>query len=368
MWDTYRALHPLYNIIVPETSGQMMQSLVTMYDEGGWLPIFPCWNSYTAAMIGDHCTSVLADAYVKGIRGFDAEKAYEGMRQNAMKSPESFEEYKNGMGRRALKSYVQYGYIPMEDPVNEAYHTNEQTSRTLEYAYDDFCVAQMAKALGKTADYELLMQRSESWRNVINPHLGYADGRHADGSWEMNTDLIHRKSFITEGATCHYTWYVPQNVKGLIEVLGGRERFVAKLDSMFSEGRYWHGNEPCHQVPWLYSMAGEREKTAQQVRHILDTEYNDTPDGLSGNDDAGQMSAWQLFGMMGFYPVCPATTQYQLSAPLFRRITLNQSNGRQFVIEAQGDSHQRVSLNGHPIEKATIDHADIVRGGRLIFD
>lgn len=368
MWDTYRALHPLYNIIVPETSGQMMQSLVTMYDEGGWLPIFPCWNSYTAAMIGDHCTSVLADAYVKGIRGFDAEKAYEGMRQNAMKSPESFEEYKNGMGRRALKSYVQYGYIPMEDPVNEAYHTNEQTSRTLEYAYDDFCVAQMAKALGKTADYELLMQRSESWRNVINPHLGYADGRHADGSWEMNTDLIHRKSFITEGATCHYTWYVPQNVKGLIEVLGGRERFVAKLDSMFSEGRYWHGNEPCHQVPWLYSMAGEREKTAQQVRHILDTEYNDTPGGLSGNDDAGQMSAWQLFGMMGFYPVCPATTQYQLSAPLFRRITLNQPGGRQFVIERKDSSAGRVTLNGRPVTDATIDHQDIVKGGALVFE
>jgi len=368
MWDTYRALHPLYNIIVPETSAQMMQSLVTMYEEGGWLPIFPCWNSYTAAMIGDHCTSVLADAYVKGIRGFDAEKAYEGMRQNAMKSPESFEEYKNGMGRRALKSYVQYGYIPMEDPVNEAYHTNEQTSRTLEYAYDDFCVAQMAQALGKTDDYRLLMQRSESWRNVINPHLGYADGRHADGSWEMNTDLIHRKSFITEGATCHYTWYVPQNVQGLIEVLGGRHRFVAKLDSMFSEGRYWHGNEPCHQVPWLYSMAGERAKTVERVRHILDTEYNDSPGGLSGNDDAGQMSAWQLFGMMGFYPVCPGTTQYQLSAPLFRRITLNQSNGRQFVIEAQGNSHQRVSLNGHPIEKATIDHQDIVKGGALVFE
>ncbi len=368
MWDTYRALHPLYNIIVPETSGQMMQSLVTMYDEGGWLPIFPCWNSYTAAMIGDHCTSVLADAYVKGIRGFDAEKAYEGMRQNAMKSPESFEAYKNGMGRRALKSYVQYGYIPMEDPVNEAYHTNEQTSRTLEYAYDDFCVAQMAKALGKTADYELLMQRSENWRNVINPHLGYADGRHADGSWEMNTDLIHRKSFITEGATCHYTWYVPQNVKGLIEVLGGRERFVAKLDSMFSEGRYWHGNEPCHQVPWLYSMAGEREKTAQQVRHILDTEYNDTPGGLSGNDDAGQMSAWQLFGMMGFYPVCPATTQYQLSAPLFRRITLNQPGGRQFVIECKDSSSGRVMLNGRPVTDATIDHQDIVKGGALVFE
>ena len=369
MWDTYRALHPLYNIIEPRLSGDMMQSLVTMYDEGGWLPIFPCWNSYTAAMIGDHCSSVLADAYVKGIRGFDAEKAYEGMRKNAMESPKTTDEYKNGMGRRALQSYLQYGYIPLEDPVNEAYHTNEQTSRTLEYAYDDFCVAQMAKALGKTGDYEQLMQRSENWRNVINPSSGYADGRHADGTWENNIDLVHRKSYITEGATCHYTWYVPHNVPGLIDVLGGNTTFITKLDSMFTEGRYWHGNEPCHQVPWLFSLAGAPEKTRHWVRHILDTEYNDTSGGLSGNDDAGQMSAWQLFAMMGFYPVCPGTDQYVLSVPVFRRITIHQDHQSSFVIEWSGNEQtSNIKLNGVPLSGCQITHHDILNGAHLTFE
>ena len=342
MWDTYRAVHPLYNIIAPQQSADMMQSLVTMYEQGGWLPIFPCWNSYTAAMIGDHCSVVLADAYVKGIRNFDYEKAYEGMRKNAFETPATFEDYKNGMGRRALPSYLKYGYIPLEDGVKEAFHQDEQTSRTLEYAFDDFAVAQMAKALGRNQDYTELMRRSENWRHVINPKTGYCDGRHAPkllsrkktdgGLFEGNTDFVHRKPYITEGATCHYTWYVPQNVEGLVEMLGGKERFEAKLDSMFTEGRYWHGNEPCHQIAYLYDFIGKPEKTAQRVAHILDTEYNDTPGGLSGNDDAGQMSAWYLFSSMGFYPVCPATDRYMLTQPRFQKVTLNLENGRRFTI------------------------------------
>ncbi|MBR1389141.1 MAG: GH92 family glycosyl hydrolase [Prevotella sp.] len=362
MWDTYRAVHPLYNIIAPKESADMMQSLVTMYEEGGWLPIFPCWNSYTAAMIGDHCSVVLADAYVKGIRDFDYEKAYEAMRKNAFETPASFEDYKNGMGRRALPSYLKYGYIPLEDGVKEAFHQDEQTSRTLEYAFDDFAVAQLAKALGKTDDYQALMHRSENWRNVINPKTGYCDGRHAPkqisrrktdgGLFEDNTDFIHRKPFITEGATCHYTWYVPQNVDGLVEMLGGKDEFEAKLDSMFTEGRYWHGNEPCHQIAYLYDFIGKPEKTAQRVAHILDTEYNDTPGGLSGNDDAGQMSAWYIFSSMGFYPVCPATDRYMLTAPRFQKVTLNMQNGRQFTI----------TPNSLPKNLGFITHSEIVSG------
>ena len=332
MWDTYRALHPLYTLIAPKESADMMQSLVTMYEEGGWLPIFPCWNSYTAAMIGDHCAATLADAYVKGIRDFDYEKAYEGMRKNAFETPASFEDYKNGMGRRALTSYLKYGYIPLEDGVKEAFHQDEQTSRTLEYAFDDFAVAQLAKALGKDQDYKELMRRSENWRNVINPKTGYCDGRYQTGKFEDNTDFIHRKPYITEGATCHYTWYVPQNVDGLIGVLGGPKIFEEKLDSMFSEGRYWHGNEPCHQIAYLYDFVGKREKTIERVAHILDTEYNDTPGGLSGNDDAGQMSAWYVFSSMGFYPVCPATSRYMLAAPRFQKVTLNLQDGKQYTI------------------------------------
>ena len=361
MWDTYRAVHPLYNIIAPKQSADMMQSLVTMYEEGGWLPIFPCWNSYTAAMIGDHCSVVLADAYIKGIRDFNAEKAYEGMRKNAFETPASFEDYKNGMGRRALESYLKYGYIPLEDGVKEAFHQDEQTSRTLEYAFDDFAVAQMAKALGKTDDYNQLMTRSENWRNVINPKTGYCDGRHApkkiskrkydNGKFEDNLDFVHRKPYITEGATCHYTWYVPQNVEGLIEMLGGPTKFETKLDSMFTEGRYWHGNEPCHQIAYLYDFIGKRDKTIERVAHILDTEYNDTPGGLSGNDDAGQMSAWYVFSSMGFYPVCPATDRYMLSAPRFQKVTLNLEGGKKYVITPE-------SL---PKDRNYITHDEIVK-------
>ena len=368
MWDTYRAVHPLYTLIAPEQTADMMQSLVTMYEEGGWLPIFPCWNSYTAAMIGDHCSAVLADAYVKGIRDFDYEKAYEAMRKNAFETPASFEDYKNGMGRRALESYLKYGYIPLEDGVKEAFHQDEQTSRTLEYAFDDFAVAQMARRLGRMDDFKSLMARSENWRNVINPKTGYCDGRHEPkqvsrrrtdgGLFEDNTDFIHRKPYITEGATCHYTWYVPQNVEGLVEVLGGKDRFEAKLDSMFTEGLYCHGNEPCHQIAYLYDFIGKPEKTVRRVAHILDTEYNDTPGGLSGNDNAGQMSAWYIFSSMGFYPVCPATDRYMLSKPRFQRVTLNLQNGRQYTITPE-------SL---PKDRNYITHGEIVRGYDALFD
>ena len=368
MWDTYRAVHPLYNIIAPHTSGEMMQSLVNMYREGGWLPIFPCWNSYTAAMIGDHCSVVLSDAYVKGIRNFDYQQAYEGMRKNAFETPAGFHDYQNGMGRRALTSYLRYGFIPLEDPVKEAFHTEEQTSRTLEYAFDDFAVAQMAKALGREDDYQKLMKRADNWRNVINPLTGWADGRHADGRWENNLDVVHRKSYITEGATCHYTWYVPHDTKGLLSVLPPTA--VERLDSMFTEGRYWHGNEPCHQVAYLFNDFGRPDLTQKWVRHILETEYNDTAGGLSGNDDAGQMSAWYLFSAMGFYPVCPATPVYQIGSPMFSKVRLNLENGRTFTIEAENASKENIyidkmELNGIPYSQFSLPHDEMMKGGKL---
>ena len=402
MWDTYRAVHPLYNIIAPTLSAQMMQSLVTMAEQGGWMPIFPCWNSYTAAMIGDHCASVLADAYVKGIGLPGANvpnylTAYRYLRQNAFSSPTP-EQYKDGMGRRALQSYLKYGYVPMEDHVLDAFHTDEQTSRTLEYAYDDFCLAQLALDFGTEADYHELLGRSVNWLNVINPQTGWADGRHVGGKFENNTDLTHRKSYITEGATCHYTWYVPHQVPALIEVMGGPQRFEEKLDSMFEQGLYWHGNEPCHQIAYLYNYVGRNDKTRRWVRHILDTEYNDTPGGLSGNDDAGQMSAWYIFSSLGFYPVCPGTPYYQLSGPTFRRATLNLENGKKFVLERKptpspsqreeptpnpsrgewglisiGDSGISSKSIQAPLPSGgvgggiSISHFDILRGGTLRF-
>ena len=349
MWDTFRAVHPLYTLLYPDVTADMMQSLVLKYEQGGWLPIFPSWDSYTAAMIGDHASVALADAYIKGIRGFDAQKAYEGMRKNAFETPTSEEDYRNGMGRRALQSYMKYGYVPMEDPVKEAFHQKEQTSRTLEYAFDDFAVAQMARALGKNQDYETLMKRSENWRNVINPETGYCDGRYADGHFEGNTDFVNRKPFITEGATCHYTWFVPHNVEGLVEIMGGKKKFEAKLDSMFTEGRYWHGNEPCHQIAYLYDFIGKPEKTKKWVSYILDTEYNDSPGGLSGNDDSGQMSSWFIFSSMGFYPVCPASLRYMLSAPRFQRVTLNLQSGRRFVITPESLPKDRCYITHNEI-------------------
>lgn len=366
MWDTYRALHPL-NILIEPTTSAMLNSLVHMYEQGGWLPIFPCWNSYTAAMIGDHCVAALSDAIVKGVNNLNMKKAYEAMRKNAFEMPATKEEYRNGMGRRALDSYLQYGYIPMEDSVMEAFHTHEQVSRTLEYAYDDFALAQAAKKLGMDEDYKLLMKRASNWRNVINPRTGWADGRYRNGKWLNNTDQVNRVPFITEGATCHYTWYVPHDPYGLMEVMGGKERYVARLDSMFTEGLYWHGNEPCHQVAYMFNYAGEPWRTQKWVRHVMKTEYMDVPGGLSGNDDAGQMSAWYIFSALGFYPVCPATPYYIIGTPMFPVARIGN-----FFIQAENVSDencyiQQATWNGKPYTKNYITHEMIKGGGILKF-
>jgi len=372
MWDTYRALHPLLTIIDPKRDGEMVQSLVEKYKQGGWLPIFPCWNSYTAAMIGDHCISVIGDAYIKGIKGFDVETAYKAMRQNAFQSPASFEDYKNGMGRRALTSYTKYGYIPLEDSVPEAFHMNEQVSRTLEYAYDDYVLAQVARKLGKMSDYKLLAKRAKNWQNVIDKRTGYAQGRHADGTFLNADNAFGFARFITEGAPCHYTWYVPQDVQGLVEWMGGKNKFVSKLDSMFSELRYWHGNEPCHQIAYLYNYVGEPWKTQKLVCHIRNTEYVNAPGGLSGNDDAGQMSAWYVFSAMGFYPVCPGNPYYVIGSPAFEKMTIRLENGKEFVVKAHGVSAENIyiqsaTLNGKRFENSYITHKQILEGGILEF-
>lgn len=370
MWDTYRALHPLINLLTPAKGGDMMQSIVHKYEQGGWLPIFPCWNSYTAAMIGDHCIAAIGDAYCKGIRNFDVQKAYEAMRKNAFESPATQAEYEDGMGRRALKSYLKYGYIPLEDSVPHAFHTKEQVSRTLEYAYDDFVLAQLAKALNKPEDYRTLMQRAANYRNVIDPRTGYAQGRRADGTFLSDRNAFGFASFITEGAPCHYTWYVPHDPYGLMECMGGKDNYIAKLDSMFSEGRYWHGNEPCHQVAFMYNYAAQPWKTQRAVRHILETEYLNAPGGLSGNDDAGQMSAWYVFAAMGFYPVCPGTPYYLIASPSFPSLTLCPEGGKPFTIKAEGASDeniyiQRAMLNGKPYTRNYLTHEDLTKGGVL---
>ncbi len=369
LWDTFRALHPLITLLTPLRSGEMMQSLIDKYIQGGWMPIFPCWNSYTAAMIGDHTLSAISDAYIKGIRNFDLTNGYAGMRQNAFDSPSSAD-YKDGKGRRALTSYLKYGYIPLEDSVPDAFHTKEQVSRTMEYAYDDFCLAQIARSLGRNNDYKKLMARAKNYQNVIDPRTGYAQGRHANGQFLDDDDAFSFASFITEGAPCHYTWYAPHDPYGLMALMGGREKYVAKLDSMFSQNRYWHGNEPCHQIAFMFNYAGQPWKTQKAVRHILDTEYLNLPGGLSGNDDAGQMSAWYVFAAMGFYPVCPGTPYYMLASPTFPLVAICPEGGETFTIHAINASAENIyiqsaTLNGEPYTKNYLSHADIARGGML---
>lgn len=373
MWDIYRAQAPLEILLDPGSVAGMVSSLATMYEQGGWMPVFPCWNSYTAAMIGDHAAPFIADAVAKGVAvpRQVLEKAYEGLRKNAFDNPTP-QEYGDGKGRRALRSYLRYGYIPLEDSVPEAFHQKEQVSRTLEYAYDDFCLAQLAQALGRADDHAALMRRARNWRNAINPVTGWADARHADGRWLGGHDLTTRVPFITEGTVMHYSFYVPHDVEALVGAMGGRERFIARLDTLFDwtgsgiggNAFYWHGNEPCHQIPYLYDYVGQPWKTRRIVADILKTEYKDVPGGLSGNDDAGQMSAWLVFSSMGFYPVCPGTPVYALGLPAFRRVRMGN-----LTIETDGatGTNGSVTWNGQPYTSHFITHDMIMRGGTLRF-
>ncbi|MDE7409524.1 MAG: GH92 family glycosyl hydrolase [Muribaculaceae bacterium] len=364
MWDTYRAEHPLITILDPKRSADMMYSLVLKARQGGWMPIFPCWGSYTAAMIGDHCSAAIADAAAKGVTDFPMEEAYFYLRKNAFESPATRQEYVDGKGRRALESYLKYGYVPLEDGVEDAFHKKEQTSRTLEYAFDDFALSRLARQLGHEEDTDILEKRSQNYRNVIDPKLGYANGRHADGTWADSINPFTFNPFITEGAPCHYTWYVPHDPEGLIDMLGGKEKVEAKLDSLFEMKRYWHGNEPCHQIVYLYDAVDRPDKAAKWIRHIMDTEYKDIPGGLSGNDDAGQMSAWYVFSAMGFYPVCPGLPEYWLGQPLFDKVTIHTSPNSYFTIE-KSDSDSTPRLNSQPLDGYRLPHTALTSGSTL---
>lgn len=372
MWDTYRALHPLMTILEPRRSLDMVKSLVAKARQGGWMPIFPAWGSYTAAMIGDHVSTMISDAYLKGITDFDTKTAYQLMRQNAFDQPTS-EEYKDGKGRRALASYLQKGYIPLEDSVWEAFHKREQVSRTLEYALDDYALSQFAKKLGKTDDYNTLLKRSKNYVNVIDPSTGYARGRYADGKWITPFNPLIKANYITEGTPFQYTWYVPQDVPGLIALLGGKSAFIKRLNEFFDGGYYWHGNETDQQAPYLYMLAGEPAKTTALVQQIIDEEYGTGPGGLSGNEDAGQMSAWLVCSMIGFYPVCPGKPEYVIGSPAFDEVQIKSSiNAKPFTIRVINNNIKsldirNITLNGLPFEGSIIQHRQIVEGGEMVF-
>ena len=371
LWDTFRALHPLLTILDPKREEQMVQSLIDKGDQGGFLPIFPTWNHYTSEMIGDHAVAVIYDAYAKGLRGFDVQGAYRLVWQNATVTP-PHQEYVEGKGRRALVSYERYGFIPLEDEVLDAFHHHEQVSRTLEYAYDDFVVSQFAEALGHHADAESLRKRSGNWKNVFDPSVGFVRGRYENGNWVEPFDPGKPAPYITEGVPWQYTFFVPQDIPGLIRAIGGDTAFIAKLDGLFAAKLYEQGNEPSHNIAYLYNYAGAPWKTQMHVREILSSQFHTGPAGLPGNDDAGQMSAWYVLSAMGFYPPCPGTPVYTLGSPLFARVVIHQTNGKNFTILAPKASMEdryveAVRINGKPVESNQITHADIVAGATLSF-
>jgi predicted alpha-1,2-mannosidase len=367
MWDIYRAELPLYEILNPALANDLAQSLVLKGEQGGWLPIFPCWNSYTAAMVGDHCSAFISSTILKGIFTGDKQSAYSLMRRNAFEVAAP-NDYNNGKGRRALGSYLQYGYIPMEDSVQEAFHKKEQVSRTLEYAYDDYALALVAKQLGKKDDYLQLKNRSQNYRNVFDTTTKMVRGKHDNGVWYTPFVADKRQPYITEGTPRQYTFYVPQNVPDLAKLMGGRKQLEQALDSLFDKDEYWHGNEPGHQIPFMYNFTASPWKTQQRARVVLENEYSDGPGGLSGNDDAGQMSAWYVFAAAGFYPLDPAAGTFIICTPLFDKVTFKLPNGKEFTINCRKQNEKSVyinsvHLNGKPLNRNYLQYTDIMKGG-----
>jgi predicted alpha-1,2-mannosidase len=386
LWDTFRAEMPLLTLIQPEISADVIKTMIAQYEQGGWLPTPQQFgNSYTNDMIGDHPVVVILDALRKGIRNFDVEKAYEAVRKNALETPPADHRSK---GRKGLEVYLKYGYIPYDKE-------RESVSKTLEYAFNDWCVAQLAKDLGKTDDYEMFIKRAANYRNITDVSTGFARPKNSSGSWLEPFD----PKFIGQGNDRHYTeanawqytWFVPHDVQGLINLEGGREKFVKKLDSLFTTssdvhstvsdvtgliGQYAHGNEPSHHTIYLYDYAGFPWKTQEMVRNVSDNLYNSGPDGLCGNEDMGQMSAWYVLSTMGFYQVAPGQNVYSIGSPEFSKVTIHLDksfyNARQFVIEARNNSQknkyiQSATLNGKPLTKPWFDHSEIKNGGTLIF-
>lgn len=349
MWDIYRAELPLYEILQPNFIDQLVNSLILKAQQGGWLPIFPCWNNYTAAMIGDHAIAFIASAYNKGIRNYDIKAAYKFMRKNSFQIADSTDYY-NGMGRRALDSYLKYGYIPLEDSVPVAFHKKEQVSRSLEYYYDDYALSSVAKSLGYQKDYAILRRRSLNYYKVFDTSVNSVRGRYINGKWIAHFDPEARESFITEGTPHQLSFYVPQDVRGLIKLMGGQKKMIESLDELFQNGGYWHGNEPGQQIPFMYNYTKEPYKTTERVHHILNQEYSEGPGGLGGNDDAGQMSAWYVFASMGFYPLDPVSGRYLICTPLFDTIVIR-PNGISLSIRKGNDAMQNSKMTLYEVPK-----------------
>ncbi|VXB86181.1 Sugar hydrolase [Flavobacterium sp. 9AF] len=376
LWDTYRTLHPLFNVLQPKRNADMVASMIAHYDQSS-LHMLPIWSHHANdnwCMSGYHSVSVIADAILKGTYTGDAEAALNACVITARKR--NYE----GIGY-----YIDKGYIPAEK-------SGISVSNTLEYAYDDWTIAQLAKKLNKTDIYNEFIQRSENWRNNFNPVSGFMEPKLANGTFKKDFDAYstHGQGFI-EGNSWNYSFFVPHNPAALVTIMGGKKQFGKKLDTLFTMhlsdaffaeteditrdgiiGGYVHGNEPAHHVVYLYNWADQPWKTQERVRHILKMQYKPTPDGLGGNDDCGQMSAWYIFSAMGFYPVAPGSLEYAIGSPLINNAIIHLENGKTFEVVTQNQSEtnpyvKRIILNGKTLDRYYITHDEIMNGGKITF-
>lgn len=371
LWDTYRAAHPLYTIVHTSRVSDMINSMLAHFKETGLLPVWSMQGNETNMMIGYHAVPVIVDAYFKGIKNFDQELAYEACKVSAMDST------------RQIPDYIKLGYVPIDKE-----HENWSVSKTLEYAYDDWCMAQFAKEIGENVDYNYFLKRSESWQNVYDSESMFMRPKDKNGTFLKDFIPKEYTPYFCESNAWQYFWYVPQNIEGLIEKVGGKETFEQKLDSMFSYdplpgdklpifstgmiGQYAHGNEPSHHVGYLYNYLGKPWKTQEIIREILKTQYKNTPDGHCGNEDCGQMSSWYIFSSLGFYPVNPAQGVYSFGSPIFDKATIHLENGKEFRVKTINNSKenkyiQSILLNGKEIHRNSILHSEIMDGGDLVF-
>ena len=392
LWDTFRAAHPLYTIVTPEQNQAFIRSLLRKYDEGGILPKWELASNETGTMIGYHAVSVIADAMMKKQCDFDVKKALEACIRSSVYdttgvTPMMERQILNGkLMPVSIKYKNELGYIPCDK-------VGGSVSQGLEFAYNDWLIAQMMKEHNRKDLYDKYMELSRNYRNYFDPETKLMRGRLSDGSWITPFDpvSVQRPSNYVEGNAWQWAWFVPQDVEGLMELVGGQKYFEAHLDTLFTTsseltgdpnaaadvtgmiGQYAHGNEPSHHIPYLYNYAGAPRKTQALVDHILRTLYHNDPNGLSGNEDVGQMSAWYALSAMGFYSFCPGRPVYEIGRPIFDKVTIHLSNGKDFVIQAKNNSVKNkyirsMKLNGEDLAEPRFSHFDLMKGGELIFE
>ena len=371
LWDTYRAAQPLMTILHPEKMSDIINTMITIYRQQGKLPVWHLMGCETNCMVGNPGVPVVADAILKGIKGFDYELAYEALKESSM------------LGERGMEHRIEYGFIPSDKML-------ESIAYDMEYALADWSVAQAALKMGKQEDYEYFLKRSKSYKNYFDPSTGFMRGKMLDGSWRTPFSPYsssHREDDYCEGNAWQYTWLVPHDIEGLTECFGSKDKLIGKLDSLFIAkgdmgdssspdisgliGQYAHGNEPSHHITYLYTLLGQPWKTADRIKEVLNTMYSTNPDGLSGNEDVGQMSAWYILSSLGFYQVEPAGGKFVFGYPLFENVELKVENGT-FTIEKENSGKnnnyiQSIILNGTEYNKPWIDYNDIIKGGSLKF-